>query len=193
MLLSVNIDELDILTVSVGQEASVTFDAIEDKTFDGTITKLSNSASSSGGTAKYEAIIMLPNDESMRAGMNASATITIENKEDILLIPVNALQEKGDTVFVYTQQDSDSGALSGEVEVETGLSDGQNVEIVSGLSEGDTVYYTRTTTDSSDSATSGMMMEFSGEGPSGNMMMEGGSGERPSGNAMGGGNAPSGN
>jgi len=124
MLLSVNIDELDILTVAVRQEAEVTFDAIEGKTFSGTITKLSNSATSSGGTAKYEAVIELPNDESMRAGMNASATVTIENKENILLIPVNALQERGDRVFVYTEQDSESGELSGEVEVETGLSDG---------------------------------------------------------------------
>ena len=72
--------------------------------------------------------------------MNASATITIEKREDVVTIPVNALQERGNHVFVYTETDNE-GNLSGEQEVTTGLSDADTVEIVEGLSEGDTVYY----------------------------------------------------
>lgn len=49
----------------------------------------------------------------------------IEQKEDVVTIPVNALQEQGSSTFVYTQKDED-GNLSGEVEVSTGLSDGDH-------------------------------------------------------------------
>ena len=143
MLLSVSVDELDINSVTQGQTADVTFDAIEDKTFEGTVTKVSNTASASGGVAKYTVEITVPKDEKMKAGMNASATITIEEKENIVTIPVNALQERGEEVFVYTEQD-DEGNLSGEQQVITGLSDGENVEITEGLSEGDVVYYQKT-------------------------------------------------
>lgn len=144
MTLSVNVDELDINSVAQGQEAQITLDAIEDKTFTGTVTKVGNSASSSGsGVAKYTVKVTIPKDEQMKSGMNASATIIVENKENVLTIPVNALQEKGDKTFVYTEQDKE-GNLSGEMEVTTGLSDGDSVEITEGLSEGDTVYYQKT-------------------------------------------------
>ena len=142
MTLSISVDELDILSVEKGQSADITFDALEDQTFTGTITSISDTASVSGGVAKYMVEIQVPRDENMRVGMNASATIKVEEKQDILLLPSIALQEKGETTFVYTSQEED-GTLSGEVEVETGLSDGSRVEIISGLSEGDTVYYTR--------------------------------------------------
>lgn len=141
MMISVNVDELDINSVEKGQEASITLDAIEDETFTGTVKRVSNSASSSGnGVAKYTVEITMAKDERMKVGMNASATIIVESKENILMIPINALQEKGNQVFVYMSKDSD-GNLSGETTVTTGLSDGDTVEITEGLSEGDTVYY----------------------------------------------------
>lgn len=152
MILSVNVDELDINSVSLGQKAEVTFDAIEDQTFEGTVTKVGSTASVSGGTAKYTVEITVGKEEQMRAGMNASATIVIEEKEDVVTIPVNALQERGDQVFVYTEQGED-GTLSGEQQVTTGLSDGEKVEITEGLSEGDVVYYQKTGNQSSSFGT----------------------------------------
>lgn len=182
MLLSVSVDELDINSVEQGQTAQVTFDAIEDKTFEGTVTKVGNTASASGGVAKYTVEITIPKDEEMKAGMNASATITIEEKENIVTIPVNALQERGEEVFVYTEQD-DEGNLSGEQQVTTGLSDGENVEITEGLSEGDVVYYQKTgggntSSDTGFSMPGGDMGDMSGGGNMGNM---------PGGGDMGGG------
>ena len=173
MLLSVSVDELDINSVEQGQTAQVTFDAIEDKTFEGTVTKVGNTASASGGVAKYTVEITIPKDEKMKAGMNASATITIEEKENIVTIPVNALQERGEEVFVYTEQD-DEGNLSGEQQVTTGLSDGENVEITEGLSEGDVVYYQKTgggntSSDTGFSMPGGDMGDMSGGGNMGNM------------------------
>ena len=143
MILAVNVDELDINSVSEGQQAEISLDAMDDETFTGTVTKVGSSASSSnGGVAKYTVEVEIPGDERMKEGMNASAAITIEKRENVVTIPVNALQERGTKVFVYTQTDSE-GNLTGEQEVTTGLSDGSTVEITEGLSEGDKVYYQR--------------------------------------------------
>ena len=190
MLLSVSVDELDINSVEQGQTAQVTFDAIEDKTFEGTVTKVGNTASASGGVVKYTVEITIPKDEEMKAGMNASATITIEEKENIVTIPVNALQERGEEVFVYTEQD-DEGNLSGEQQVTTGLSDGENVEITEGLSEGDVVYYQKTgggntSSDTGFSMPGGDMGDMPG-GDMGNMSGGGNMGNMPGGGDMGGG------
>lgn len=142
MTLSVNVDELDINSVSKDQQAEITLDAVEGETFTGKVVKVGNTASSSGGVAKYTVKLTVPGDERMKEGMNASAVITIEERENVVTIPVNALQERGNQAFVYTQVDSE-GNLQGEQEVTTGLSDGETVEITDGLSEGDSVYYQR--------------------------------------------------
>lgn len=187
MILSVSVDELDINSVSKDQEAEVTLDALEDSSFTGTVTKVGSSSQSSGnGVAKYTVEITIPKDAQMKEGMNASAVITVEEKKDVVTIPVNALQEKGDKTFVYTKKD-DEGNLSGEQEVSTGLSDEDKVEITDGLSEGDTVYYQKTgNTQGTDSGQTPQQGGGSGnmEQPSG-----GGMGEMPS----GGGPAPGGN
>ena len=192
MTLEVSVDELDINSVETGQEATVTFDAIEDKEFTGEVTEIGSTASVNGGVAKYTVSISVPKDDQMKQGMNASATITIENRENVITIPVNALQEKGDKVFVYTEAD-DEGNLSGETEVTTGLSDGTTVEITDGLSEGDTVYYNKTgnTSDGSDSGMPGGDM-----GGFGGDMSDGGApgGSSDSGNGgPGGSGGPGGN
>ncbi|BFK26318.1 hypothetical protein F320042A7_18880 [Blautia producta] len=180
MVLSVNVDELDINSVSKGQTAALTFDAIEDKEFEGEVTKVGSSASASGGVAKYSVNITVARDSRMKTGMNASATITVESREDVITIPVDAIQEKGNRTFVYTGRDAE-GNLSDETEVTTGLSDGSTVEITEGLAEGDTVYYQRISSDSSSGGQSGGMSgDFGGMG--GGMMEDRGSGSGGKGN-----------
>lgn len=190
-LLSVSVDELDINSVELGQKAVVTFDAIEDQEFEGEVTKIGNTASVSGGVAKYTITITIPKDDKMKQGMNASATITIEDREDVLTLPMNALQEKGDRTFVYTEKDDD-GNLFGETEVTTGLSDGSTVEITDGLEEGTTVYYLRSESSSSGSSTDMpdmQMPDMSGGGMDGGGMpqMDGNGGGDMSGGPGGGG------
>lgn len=155
--LSVNVDELDINSVETGQAATITFDAIENKEFQGEVTKVGNTASVNGGVAKYTVELTLDKEDGMKQGMNASATITIEERKDVLTLSMNAIQERGDKSFVYTEKDSD-GNLSGEKEVTTGLSDGSTVEITEGLDEGDTVYYMQSG-NTKDSSNTGNMPE----------------------------------
>ena len=184
---SINVDELDILSVAEGQTVAVTLDALEGETFEGTITYVAGTASSGSSSAKYPVKITLNKTEDMKLGMSASATISIDEAEDAVLIPVNALQEKGDSAFVYTGKDSD-GNLTDKVEVETGLSDGSQVEIIRGLEEGDTVYYLK---EKSTDGSEGFDMAGGPEKamPDG----EGLGGEMPDGMQMPDGNAPGGN
>ena len=160
---SINVDELDITSVKTGQTAKITLDAIEGEEFEGTITSVSSEASSGSSSAKYPVEIAFDKTDDMRIGMTASASISIDEAEDAVLIPVDALQEKGGKTFVYTKKDSD-GNLSGEVEVETGLSNGNKVEITSGLDSGDTVYYLKTTSSESSDSQQDMQGGLGGNG-----------------------------
>ena len=185
MCLSVSVDELDINSVEKGQTAVVTFDAIEDKEFEGEVTKIGSTASVNGGVAKYTVEITIPNDDEMKQGMNASATITTEERKDVLTLPMNALQEQGDRTFVYTEQDAE-GNLSGEVEIQTGLTDGNTVEITDGLEEGDTVYYMRSENSQTNSSSSDMPDMSGGPGGNGDMPDMSGFGGNSDGNSGGG-------
>lgn len=152
MVLNAEVNELDILSIKKDMEAEVAIDAIPDRTFSGKITEIADSATVSGSVAKYSVKVLIPKDASMRAGMNATATVTVDNKDNILMIPIVALQEAGGRVYVYTQKDPKTGALSGEVDVKTGISDGVNVEITSGLIDGSTVYYIDNSSNSTSDA-----------------------------------------
>ena len=177
-VVSINVDELDILSVEKGQTAVITLDALENQEFEGTITKVSATSSSGSSSAKYPVEITMKKTDDMKLGMSVSAIIQIDESKDAVLIPVNALQEKGNSTFVYTGTDED-GNPTGETEVETGLSDGSQVEIISGLKSGDTVYYLKA--DGSDSGfdmSQDMMGGFGQDVPGGGMpsggMPEGG-------------------
>lgn len=193
MVLAVSVDELDINSVELGQEATVELDAIEDETFTGEVTAIGDTASASGGVAKYTVSLTIPKDDRMKQGMNASATITIDSRENVVTIPVNALQEEGSKVFVYTEQDDD-GNLSGEKEVTTGLSNGTTVEITDGLEEGETVYYNKTGNTNSSSGSDGFQGgDFGGgDGFPGGDMPSGGSGGPGGNGGQGGGNSQGG-
>ncbi len=187
---SVSVDELDINSMSIGQEATVTLDAIEIQSFTGTVSSIANTSSnSSSGVAKYTVKLTLPKDDSMKIGMNASVNIVTSESKDVLTIPVSALQERGDESYVYTKIDDD-GNLSGEVTVTTGLSDGTNVEIKDGLDEGTTIYYQKSDSSGSNDGASNDMGNFDmgdiqfDDGNGGGGGPQGGA---PSGDAPGGG------
>lgn len=92
---SINVDELDILSVKEGQTATVTLDALDGQEFEGTITEVSNEASSGNSSAKYPVTITFEKTEDMLLGMSASATIHVNEAEDAVLIPVDALRFAG--------------------------------------------------------------------------------------------------
>lgn len=180
------------------QEAQITLEALEDQLFTGVVTQVSDRTSGSEGSAKYTVEITVDKEESMRVGMSASAVIITDKKENVVTLPSDAVQEQGPRMFVYTQYDSEKGVLSGIQEVETGMSDGEKVEITSGLEEGDTVYYQRQESSSSDGESQSMPENgmfggmgqdggFGGEMPGGNMPGQGDGGAPGYGQGMPGG------
>ena len=169
MTVSVSIDETDILSLSVGQKVDVTVTSISDETFEGQITEIDRTGTTSSGVTTYTASIQIEKAEGMLAGMSASASISITSVENALIIPVDALNKTSTTAYVYTTYDEENDTFGGMTEVEYGISNSNYVEIKSGLKEGDTVYYKEKTTNSFQMPGGfGGSNSFPGGGSSGN-------------------------
>ena len=183
--MTMNIDELDISKVEVGQTVSITADAVEGKTYTGVVTRKSVAGTTTGGITTYPVTVRIDETEDLLPGMNVDAEIVVSSAQGILAIPSGAVN-RGNTVLITSDSPSAVNALDQEapegyvyVQVETGVSDDSYIEVTSGLQEGDTVAYLQTTA-SSDS----MMM--GGDMPGGGAGMTVPSGGGPSG-GMGGG------
>lgn len=177
-----SIDELDIRKVKVGQKVAVTADAFEGQSFSGTVTNVSLESTYSNGVSTYPVTVTLDETGDLLPGMNVDGVITLEEANDVLAIPVDALM-RGNRVYVkdetVTEQQGPVPAGFRSVEVETGLTNDSYVEIKSGLSEGDVVYVAEST---ASNVNSFMMMPAGGGGMGG--PPEGGQG---GGNRQGGG------
>lgn len=186
--MTLNIDELDIDNVEVGQTVNITSDAKEGQTFTGVVTKVSVVGTTSGGTTTYPVTVRIDDTEGLRPGMNVDAEIVLTSADDVLAIPGTAVN-RGNTVLITSDSPSAANALEQEapegyvyVQVETGVSDDSYIEITSGLQEGDTVAYLRTASSGSGNMMMGGMPSDMGGGMGGGMP----SGGMPSGGPGGG-------
>jgi multidrug efflux pump subunit AcrA (membrane-fusion protein) len=141
MTVSVSIDETNILSLEVGQQADVSISSIGDETYTGTITAISKSGTSSDGVTQYTADIQIEKQDKMMEGMSAEASIKIKSVENTIIIAKDALNETSTSAYVYTSYDEEKGELGGLTEVTIGISNNSYVEITEGLAEGTTVYY----------------------------------------------------
>lgn len=137
----ITVDELGIRTLAVGQEFTVTLDALPGQSFAGTVVEINPVGENSGGSTKYSVTISIDRAEDMLTGMNAAVRTPLQSREDVPIIPAAALNEDADGTFVYTSYNAHDDELGSPVYVTTGLSDGENVEILSGMGEGDVYYY----------------------------------------------------
>lgn len=186
--MTLNIDELDIDNVEVGQVVNITSDAKEGQTFTGVVTKVSVVGTTSGGTTTYPVTVRIDETDGLRPGMNVDAEIVLSSADDVLAIPSLAVN-RGDTVLITSDSPSAVNALEQEapegyvyVQVTTGVSDDSYIEITSGLQEGDTVAYLRTASSGSGNMMMGGMPSDMGGGMGGGMP----SGGMPSGGPGGG-------
>ena len=140
MTIHIKVDELDVLQYELGMSADVTVDALPDRSFTAHVTEIGAMGENSGGNSKYDVELRLDRAPDMLDGMNASVVVH-RGSRSALLIPSAAVHDRGSRSYVYTALDNKTGKPAGEVQVETGISDGENVEILSGLSEGQTVFY----------------------------------------------------
>lgn len=163
--MTINVDELDINQISVGQDVSVTADSV-DGVFNGKITRVSMVGKTDGGTTTYPVTVQVEEYGALRPGMNVNAEIVVEQAADAIAVP-NAAIERGDVVLVTTASPSAANAMADMpapegyvyVQVETGVSDENYTEITSGLQEGDIIGYVSMSTFSYDDyGTSDMMV-----------------------------------
>lgn len=177
LTMTLSVDELDIASIEVGQSVSIVADAVEDTTYTGTVTKVSVAGTSSGSATTYPVTIRIDETDGLLPGMSVDATIELASAEDVLAIPSAALN-RGDTVLVTADSPSaangtlvESTTEDGEdyysVEVTTGISGDDYIEIVSGLQEGDTVAYIPTSSSSSEMGMMGGMPGGMGGGMGG--------------------------
>lgn len=158
---TVNVDENDVVLISVGDTAKVHVDAFSDKTFKGVVTQIGNSAVTKGlGTqdevVNFEVKVLIVNaGNSIRPGMSCDADIETEKKQNVLTVPIQSVTARIDKPNLSTTQGEqpeneakakkersnkpkevvfvikDSKAKM--VEVKTGISDDTYIEILSGL------------------------------------------------------------
>ena len=175
--MTLNIDELDISEVAVGQEVQITADAAEGQVYTGVVTNVSIAGTTSGGITTYPVTIRIDETDGLRPGMNVDAEILLDSAQGVLAVP-SAAVNRGDTVLITADSPSAANALDQEapegyvyVSVEPGISDESYTEIISGLQEGDTVAYLQTSSssDSMDFMAVGMIPSGGGEMPGGGM------------------------
>ncbi len=151
-IIKVKVDETDIGKIKVGQEASFTVDAYQNHTFSGRVSKIgqistattttntssstssSSSSSSSSVIYYYVTLEAADPDNLLKPEMTARVTIKIDEKKDVLLIPLSALKTTatGQSVTVLRED----GKME-TVPVSVGITSGDKVEITEGLAEGD--------------------------------------------------------
>lgn len=142
MSITIGIDETDILSLEVGQDAEVVVSSVSEDTLTGTVTEISKEATTTSGVTQYSAIITVSKIDGMLPGMTAEVDVKIEGVENALIIPVDALHQTSTVYYVYTNYDEETRQYGGMVEVTIGMQNDNYVEILSGLSQGSTVYYT---------------------------------------------------
>ena len=146
--MTLNVDELQILSIKEGQDVRITADAVQDKTFNGVVTNVSSAGTTTGGTTTYPVTIRIDDFGELLPGMNATAEIEVASASDALSIP-SAAVIRGNYVLVTADSPSaanaDPSMTAPEgyvyVKVQTGVSDNDNIQITSGLTEEDTVAY----------------------------------------------------
>ena len=144
----INVDELQISSLTVGQKVQITADAVQDKNYVGTVTRVSMKGASNGGTTTYPVTIRIDETDGLRPGMNANAEIVVAEAANALTVPNAAIVRGG---YVLVTQDSPSASKADAtmeapegfvyVAVKTGVSDDDYTQIVSGIQEGDTIGY----------------------------------------------------
>lgn len=157
-IISFNLTEVDVPKVKVGQKATITLDSLADKTFTGTVMTVDRIGSSSSNVTSYPVVIQLDTDsENILPNMTANASIIVDTKTDVLMVPSTAVKTSNGVSTVERMVNGKPETVT----VETGITSDSDTEIVSGLAEGDTVV-TATINSSTTRTTTGSTSVFGG-------------------------------
>jgi len=144
MLVKVNLNEVDVSKVKLGQSVTITADALPDRTFEGRVTRISPA---SAGEVRESGIVRFPvevtvlgDSADLKPGMTANVEIVGERADDVLWVPNDALFEKDGEWFVTVVTGEKKGRpITKDRKVTKGLATDSRTEIRSGLKEGEEV------------------------------------------------------
>lgn len=141
-----NIDETEVGQLVQGMPMKITIGALQDLKFDASLEYISPKATESNGANQFEikAAVQLSDtsasgNSTLRSGYSANAEIVLAEVQKALTIPESAIEFQGDSTFVYVLIGSADKKVYQRRAVETGLSDGVNIEIKKGLTKKDKV------------------------------------------------------
>lgn len=192
----ISLNEIDVARVAVGQKATLTFDAFEDLTITGEIAEVDLVGTVSQGVVNYKVKVAFDtDDDKVRPGMTANASIITDMKQNIVMVPASAVKMQGGISYVEVVDGDNSQNLTNQsagvvlatlprrVEVTTGFTNDESIEIISGLEEGQQyVARTITTTTGAQSTQSAPSLLGGGTGgarPTGGGGFGGGGGNFP--------------
>ena len=136
-----NIDETEVGQLVYGMNMKITIGALQDLSFDAALEYISPKAVESNGANQFEikAAVKLSEGSKIRAGYSANAEIVLARADKVLSIPESAIEFSGDSTFVYIIKGEGKNKTYDRTYVETGLSDGVNIEIKKGVTAKDKV------------------------------------------------------
>jgi HlyD family secretion protein len=136
LLIDVQVTEVDINRIKVGQAATFTFDAIQGKNYNGKVMEVARVGVSSAGVVNFTVTIeLLDADEQVFPGMTAAVNIITDQLENVLLVPNRAVRLRDGKRVVYLLQNG----VPTPVEITLGLTSDQSSELLDGAKEGDTL------------------------------------------------------
>lgn len=134
--ITINLTEIDVPKIQIGNKATIKFDAFPDKTYTGSVLSIDTTGAVNSGVITYPTVIKLDTESrEILPNMAASASIITAIKDNVLLAPLSSIQTQNEESFVRVMKNKNIE----QIRVETGLVSDTYIEIVSGLSEGDTV------------------------------------------------------
>jgi len=136
-----NIDETEVGQLVNGMNMRITIGALQDLKFDAALEYVSPKAVESNGANQFEikAAVKLTEGGKIRSGYSANAEIVLAKADKVLSIPESAIEFSGDSTFVYVVKGEGKSKTYERKQVETGLSDGVDIEIKKGITAKDKV------------------------------------------------------
>ena len=141
LIIELSINENEISNIHLDQEVEITLTADANKTYTGKITKIDPIGSYASSGTTFPVQVSLENDGNIKIGMSVSCTIYIEELTDVLAVPINGVQINGDRRYVIVVENGETK----EVDITTGVSNDEYVQVLSGLSGGETIQVATTT------------------------------------------------
>ena len=133
---SIKVDEYQLSTLAVGAPVTINIDSIG-RSVQGSVSEISREAKNENGVAYFTAIVDFQGDAQIRIGMNAEVIIVKEQADNVLTVPVDAIQFGADNeTFVLVKNESEE---TENRPVTTGITDGIHIQIAAGLAEGEVV------------------------------------------------------